>query len=311
MVPQGLPLPHLGPLAWRPIPAAAAQLSPSATAAPRTGAPRAANPSTAGPAVVLVPILHADPRPLPLGDLTLDPDHDKKLLTKDRRLEVEVPAGAVRHADLAAGGGALHLRISQIAPASGSNAGGSGRVSLGAFQLQVVDASGQLASQGLRRPARLSLHYGSRDAAVDLAHAYVMVDGTASLSLAFDPTQRTLSATVATTSSTTTASFNTNAPVASFGKPDPFNVDLNAGSLTASYPLDVPAGPGGLTPPLSLAYGSAGVAEQHNPQAAAGWVGEGWNLSLGSVSWAQHNVPAKSGGSNWQDTWLPHDPYGP
>jgi hypothetical protein len=34
------------------------------------------------------------------------------------------------------------------------------------------------------------------------------------------------------------ASYNSNSPVATFGKPDPFNVDLNAGSLTAGVPLD-------------------------------------------------------------------------
>src|SRR5207245_2400307 len=82
-----------------------------------------------------------------------------------------------------------------------------------------------------------------------------------------------------------TASFNTDAPVAAFGKPDPFNVDLSAGSLSASYPIAVPAGPGGLTPPINLTYSSAGVAEQHNPQAAAGQ-------------------------TNWKDSWLLNDPYG-
>jgi hypothetical protein len=78
--------------------------------------------------------------------------------------------------------------------------------------------------------------------------------------------------------------------VATFGKPDPFDVGLSSGALTARYPLELPAGPGGLTPPLSLAYNSAGLNEQHNPQGAAPWVGEGWNLSLGSISWAEHNV---------------------
>src|SRR5207248_5131034 len=132
MVPQGLPLPIFPPPAWRPIPAAAAQPSPSPTPNAQPNAPHTSGPTTAGPAVVPVPILHADPRPLPLGDLLLDPDHDKKLLTKDGRLEVDLPAGVVSHADVAVAGGALHPRISQIAPASGSNAGGSGRVALGA-----------------------------------------------------------------------------------------------------------------------------------------------------------------------------------
>ena len=38
----------------------------------------------------------------------------------------------------------------------------------------------------------------------------------------------------------------------------------------SSIPIDVPAGPGGLTPPVTLAYSSADVSEQHNVQGAAG-----------------------------------------
>jgi hypothetical protein len=77
------------------------------------------------------------------------------------------------------------------------------------------------------------------------------------------------------------------------------------GGLTASYPIDVPAGPGGLTPPLQLTYSSASVAQQHNPQSAAPWVGEGWNLSLGAVSWAEHYVPP-----TWERSWQLSDPFG-
>jgi hypothetical protein len=42
--------------------------------------------------------------------------------------------------------------------------------------------------------------------------------------------------------------------VAAFGKPDPLEVNPSGGALTASYSIDVPAGPGGLTPTLALAY---------------------------------------------------------
>ncbi len=108
-------------------------------------------------------------------------------------------------------------------------------------------------------------------------------------------------------------SWNTDAPVAVFGKPDPFNVDLSAGSLTSTMPIDVPSGPGGLTPPVTLAYSSADVSEQHNVQGAAAWVGEGWNLSLGAITWAEHNVTSdcvSTCGSTWEDNWQLSDPYG-
>jgi RHS repeat-associated protein len=106
------------------------------------------------------------------------------------------------------------------------------------------------------------------------------------------------------------ASWGTNSTaVATFGKPQPFEANLSGASLTASYPLDVAGGPKGMAPPLTLSYNSAGVNDQHNPQGAAGWVGEGWNLSMGAISWAEHLV-ADAGGTAWQDSWQLSDPYG-
>src|SRR5439155_8028947 len=52
---------------------------------------------------------------------------------------------------------------------------------------------------------------------------------------------------------------------------------------------------------------------QHNPQAAAPWVGEGWNLSLGSISWAEHDVFGTCGapcGPQWEDSWQLNDAFG-
>jgi RHS repeat-associated protein len=105
--------------------------------------------------------------------------------------------------------------------------------------------------------------------------------------------------------------------VATFGKPDPFEPGLSSGSLTAGYPIDLPAGPGGLTPQLILSYDSAGVSDQHSPQGAAPWVGEGWNLSMGAISWSEHAVPPPSACNpaqttcpSWDDTWQLSDAYG-
>jgi hypothetical protein len=66
-----------------------------------------------------------------------------------------------------------------------------------------------------------------------------------------------------------TVSFNTQAPQALWGTPTDFQVDLNAGGLMYRYPLDLPPGPGGLDPNLTLAYNSGAVDESHNLQAAA------------------------------------------
>jgi hypothetical protein len=64
---------------------------------------------------------------------------------------------------------------------------------------------------------------------------------------------------------------------------------------------------------VTLGYSSAAVNEQHNPQGAADWVGEGWNMSLGAITWAEHNTVPPSCttcGNGWESSWEISDPYG-
>jgi hypothetical protein len=100
-------------------------------------------------------------------------------------------------------------------------------------------------------------------------------------------------------------------PLAAFGAPDPFTVDLNAGALTMSQTINAPPGPGGFKPPVALTYSSAAVSEQHGIQAASSWAGEGWNLRIGAISWSEQNVTAGCNCSaNWESRWQLSDPYG-
>ncbi len=109
--------------------------------------------------------------------------------------------------------------------------------------------------------------------------------------------------------SASTISFNTTAPQALWGTPNDVQVDLNSGGLMYRYPLDLPPGPGGLVPNLGLAYSSGAVDESHSLQAAAPWVGEGWSLDLGSISFTQENVTP--GGSNrLENVWHINDSFG-
>ncbi len=60
---------------------------------------------------------------------------------------------------------------------------------------------------------------------------------------------------------------------------------------------------------MKLTYSSGSVDESHNLQAGAPWVGEGWNLSMGSISWSQENVTP--GGTNHiENVWNFNDPNG-
>jgi RHS repeat-associated protein len=281
-----------------------------------------AAPSPPGPPIMRDPTTFS----MTPGTQALSPTQAADFVGSDGRLEVSVPAGAITVGDATLAGGTLSLSIRQVAPESGSSAGGSGHYSFGSFLIQVVSSSGQPASQGLRQPVSLVLHYGHASA-LDLTRAYVVLNsslpsnslgqgvslptlGPRSSQLAtLDSSAQTLSANIPLSSPNTSVSWGTDSPVAVFGKPDPFEPTLSGGGITATYPIDVPAGPGGLTPPLYLGYSSASLNDQHSPQGAAPWVSEGWNLSMGSISWAEHNV-AGSGTASWADSWQLSDAFG-
>src|SRR5579883_966889 len=103
--------------------------------------------------------------------------------------------------------------------------------------------------------------------------------------------------------------FNTQAPQATWGTPTDFQVGLNSGGLTYSYPLNIPPGPGGFAPPLTLSYASGSVDESYGWQSASPWVGQGWSLDLGSISWAQENV-TPNGSPEIENVWHISDPSG-
>ena len=107
-----------------------------------------------------------------------------------------------------------------------------------------------------------------------------------------------------------TITFSTEAPTASWGKAKDVDVGLSSGSLDYRYPLSIPPGPGGLTPPLNLSYSSGSVNESHNVQGAASWVGQGWSLDLGSINWSQQNVTSGVGTVTLENSWSINDPNG-
>jgi hypothetical protein len=74
------------------------------------------------------------------------------------------------------------------------------------------------------------------------------------------------------------------------------------GSATYEYPLEVPAGAGGLRPPLVLRYDSAATdgASGMREKQQAGWVGKGWTLDPGGAI-ALNRVVINLNTANWVD----------
>lgn len=301
---------------------------------PRSLASFVAHPHVGGPVVTTPPppgsIRSTYHVPMQPGALPLRPDAAARFVGSDGALEVEAPAGAVTGTDLAAAAsGRLTLEVSQVLPGAGSSAGGTGLVSFGTYLLHLVDGSGKPAAHGLRRPVTLTYHVGHAGGTADLAHVFAAFNtglpigspaeaqarGTlgafSTRAATLDPAAQAISVQAQLTTASTTASFNSNSPVASFGNPDPAGVGLSSGALTFNEPIEVSAGPGGLQPPLNLSYSSENVDEQHSWQGAAGWVGEGWNLSLGAVTWSEENVSsASTTGVDSRSIWQLADPFG-
>lgn len=63
---------------------------------------------------------------------------------------------------------------------------------------------------------------------------------------------------------------------------DAFQVSGFTGAATFNYPIELPPGPGGLQPRLSLSYNSQ-VIDQSVNKTQASWVGMGWSLDYGSI----------------------------
>lgn len=63
-----------------------------------------------------------------------------------------------------------------------------------------------------------------------------------------------------------------------------------SGSATYAYPLQLPPGPGGLQPSLTLSYNSQ-VVDESTSHTQASWVGMGWSLDGGRITRNSHGTP--------------------
>ncbi len=72
------------------------------------------------------------------------------------------------------------------------------------------------------------------------------------------------------------------------------SVEGNAGQFAYAYPLHVPPGSGGFTPQLALDYSSEEPNDRHDRVSPAGDMGDGWALSLGSITGEEYPNGTKS-----------------
>jgi RHS repeat-associated protein len=102
------------------------------------------------------------------------------------------------------------------------------------------------------------------------------------LSSRFDPETNTLTATIDHFSY---YGENANPTILGPGKVMASLNGLHSGAAVTDYAFEVPQGSGGFQPSIGLFYNSASVDEMKNKRSVGSWVGIGWSLGLGSVSY--------------------------
>ena len=247
---------------------------------------------------------------------TAIPDGSSPLIARgnDGRLEIDVSRGSLdfSHATLANGGAPVGQLILQIHQISGHYIGQDSI--LGTYQIQVVDSLGDVI-QGvtLRQPITIVYHYQPwemQELNLDPAHIYlswssqlakarVAKQSTAGLVLLMtnNPTMHTLSAQSNVIAGPLTAS-GPEAIAAPF-KPDLAESGGNNGQYSYTYPFSVVPGPDGFAPQLQLAYSSQSTNGRYDNQAPAGDEGEGFSLSLGSITSATYPSTSTGGAATW------------
>lgn len=217
------------------------------------------------------------------------------------RLEAIIPAKSLDFSKATTSDGTLpqgnlKLMLSQLYGHS-SNA----TTTLGTFQLQIIDGRGQtLQGIHLHAPITFIYHYQAQELStlsLDPGKVFLIwPDQLASDAAMHKPlindvismhnTVATHTLTVQSTllSSTpfdlgTGTSAIQNPPRANFA-----SVQGNGGQLSYAYPLVVAPGPKGTDPTLVVSYSSEATNERHTPTSPANNIGDGWSLSMGSIS---------------------------
>jgi len=234
------------------------------------------------------------------------------LVGSDGRLEALIPPGAldVSHATVASGSqpaGALSLELAQVHGHYVSQMS-----VLGSYEFQVLDSSGHvLNGVKLHSPVTLIYHYQQSEMnALDIDPAHVYLTWPSLIAAAQQAKQPTTGLILPLQNDALTHTLTTQTSVLG---PHPFDltaepqnqspptlhlasVQGNSGQLAYSYPLRVPPGSGGFAPQLVMNYTSSSPNQRHTSTSPAGDAGDGWSLSLGSIT---EETYAPTPGTSW------------
>jgi hypothetical protein len=232
---------------------------------------------------------------------------------KDGRLEVDLQRGSLdfTQATLASGQAPVGQLILQIHQISGHYMEADSI--LGTYQIQIVDSLGEVV-QGVKltKPLTVVYHYQTWEMQdldinpneVDFAWsgqlATAEANKTSTAGLVVPMTNNASAQTLTAQTNLIAGPLTASAPeIAAPTAPDLYETSGNSGAYSYSYPLMVVPGPDNFTPQLDLAYSSEATNGRTSRRAPAGDEGDGWSLSLGSIS----QNPYPSGSAGGAVTW--------
>ncbi|HEU4323529.1 MAG TPA: RHS repeat-associated core domain-containing protein [Roseiflexaceae bacterium] len=202
------------------------------------------------------------------------------LRSADGMVSVDVPRGLFKQA--------LTLRASRTTPAGEVTPPASvlGRRSLGTVFLNATDSQGQNVHR-FDQPLTISMRYtpeqlqaaGLTEGALAIFWFDTAAQRWVRLPSQVNPETRTVTALV--DHFTPFALSDGSSPSAAYiPNLQGFQTSLLTGAASYSYPIELPAGPGGLKPSLALSYSSASSDGMGGTRTKwqSGWVGKGWSL---------------------------------
>jgi len=237
------------------------------------------------------------------------------LMGSDGRLEVLLPHDSLdfSHAVLTNGTAPSSGLTLQITQRYGHYSGE--RNILGSYQIQVVDSQAQVVHNVLlRQPVTIRYHYQPREMTdLDLDPGKLALSWPDLIVAARDAGQPTDNLAVPFSNDAATHTLTAQTMALGPGtvdisgdpqiqpppKPLLASVSGNAGQLSYSYPLSMAPGPDGFAPQLQLSYSIESTNERYSQRSPASSVGEGWSLSLCSISAGNYPFGSTAGSGTW------------
>jgi RHS repeat-associated protein len=210
----------------------------------------------------------------------VDPDKDIEIKSASEKITLKIPKGAVDKK--------CEIEFIEYTPS-----GSTGMVMLSNFELNAKGKDSGKAFSKFEKDLEITIKHEPEELTgidIDSIRLYYLDENTGQWTPMatdkYDSKEKTIKATI---DHFTYYGEQANPLQVGPGRVNAAQVSLSSGAATFSYPFELPPGPGGFTPKLELTYNSGSVDEMKNKQAVGSWVGIGWNLHLGRISYDATN----------------------